>query len=658
MKEDKRNFFSAPALIITALGIAGLILFFLFQAKSIDMVLKKSNSETGKGGLLIGEKINQQTTQSEVKFVQTPGYTELIDVSDGIVASLSRDDIIAVIDIANPRTAKQIGTIDTPAFAEAVFGQGNTLYIADSREVRILNDPFGQPIGVYALQNFWPSAITVESGYIYLVSGSELMILNATKPNSIKHVSKIQLMGRAGSDIIVKNGYAYILQTLGGLNIVDVRNREKPNVVKVLPFESHTAGFKVSGNYAYVGRVVSTKSTAEGYSQISAFEIIDITNPASAKVVGSVNIPTNITGLDIDGMYAYVIGSFPYRLTPIDLRSPTNPKIIQTAESIVGDADLQDIQVINGFAFIADGIAGLRILDISNPAAPNYIKDINLGGRGFNVYKAGNKLYVGVEQKYFHLTDARNPRDPKLLYTERFTASYPYTSVVINNNKLYFNGGGARIYDISNPKFPKQINIKPLEADSIQIQGKYLYSTIGEVGFLVYDVSNPSSPALVSRTPFPIGIPRNASVDGRWAVGISNSPYSVNLFDIADPKKPVAKKSYLYKKYPSAVTVKDGYAYVARGTDGFDILKINPNGDFEFIKNVATTGHVNRVVIVGKRAYAVRDGADIYDITDPKKPMFLNHINNRGEANSIVVSQGYLYIADGYAGVTIAILPK
>ncbi|MDZ4260403.1 MAG: hypothetical protein U1A25_01950, partial [Candidatus Sungbacteria bacterium] len=125
MKEDKRNFFSAPALIITALGIAGLILFFLFQAKSIDMVLKKSNSETGKGGLLIGEKINQQTTQSEVKFVQTPGYTELIDVSDGIVASLSRDDIIAVIDIANPRTAKQIGTIDTPAFAEAVFGQGN-----------------------------------------------------------------------------------------------------------------------------------------------------------------------------------------------------------------------------------------------------------------------------------------------------------------------------------------------------------------------------------------------------------------------------------------------------------------------------------------------------------------------------------------------------
>ncbi|MBI2574134.1 MAG: hypothetical protein HYV78_01955 [Candidatus Wildermuthbacteria bacterium] len=618
----------------------------------------KSNPGTGEAGLLIGEKINQRKTQSEVQSIQTPGYTELVDVSGGIVASLSRDDIIAVIDIANPRMAKELGTIDTPAFAEAAFGQGNTLYIADSRELRILKDPFGKPVGLYALQNFWPSAITVENNYVYLVSGSELMILNAAKPNAIKQVSKIQLTGRAGSDVFVKDGYAYVLQTLGGLNIIDVKNREKPRVVKVLPFESHTAGFKVRGNYAYLGRVASTKSTAEGYSQTSSFEIIDITNPASAKVIGTVILPTNITGLDIDGAYAYVIGSFPYRLTPIDIRSPTNPTILQATESIIGDADLQDIQVTGGFAFLADGIAGLRIVDVSNPAAPNHVKDIDLGGRGFNLYKTGNKLYVGVEQKYFHLADARNSGDPKLLYTERFTASYPYTGVVINNSTLYFNGGGARIYDISNPKSPRQMNAKPLEADSIQIQGKYLYSTIGEVGLLIYDVSNPSSPALVSRTPFPVGIPRNVSVDGRWAIGISNSPYSINLFDIADPKKPVAKKSYLYEKYPYAVTAKDGYAYVARGRDGFDILKILSGGDFELVSHVATTGYVNHVIIVGKRAYAVRDGADIYDITNPKKPAFLNHISNRGEAKSAVVSQGRLYIADGYAGVTIVTIAK
>ncbi|TSD06899.1 MAG: hypothetical protein Greene07144_1081, partial [Parcubacteria group bacterium Greene0714_4] len=422
----------------------------------------------------------------QIKSIPTPGYTELIAVANGVVASLSRDDVLQIVDVTDPLSPIKIQTIDTPAFAEAAFQKDGYVYIADSRELRIL-DSAEQTVGVYNLRNFWPSAISVDSGYVYLVAGNEILILDAKSPQNIKQVSKTYLTGRAPSHIVVKDSYAYIVETLGGLNIVDVRNPSSPKVVKVFPFESHTAGFGIEGNYAYVGRVASTKSTAQGYSQTSVFEVIDISNPVAATVISSVELPTDIRGLDLLGTHAYVIGSYPYRLTPIDISSPANPKIIQAGESIVGSADLQDIVVENGFAFLADGSTGLRIVDISNIASPRHVKDFDLGGRAFNIYKWGSKLYIAVEQKYFNLANVRDPGNPQHTYSEPFTASYKYTSLVLDAKNAYFNGGGVRVYDIANIQSPQKIKMAPAEIDSIQIQGNYLYSTIGEIGLLVYD---------------------------------------------------------------------------------------------------------------------------------------------------------------------------
>lgn len=595
--------------------------------------------------------------EEKTKSIKMPGYTELVSVFEGVAAALSRDDVLQVVDVKNPSAPAKIQTIDTPAFAEAAYKKDGYLYIADSRELRILGDD-GKIVGIYNLENFWPSAVTVDSGFVYLASGNELLILDATNFTNIKRIYKATLTGRGPTYVAVENGYAFVIETLGGLNIVDVRNPNTPKTVRVIPFQSHTAGFKIKGNYAYLGRIISTKSTEQGYSQTSVFEVIDISNPALSSVVGAVEIPTNITGLDVDGNYAYVIGSFPYRLTPIDISHPDNPKILKTNESIVGSADLQDIAVQGGYAFIADGTFGLRIVDVSDFANPKYIKDLDLGGRTFNIHKSGGTLYLGVEQKYFNVADVSDPETPTRTYTEPFTASYKYTSVVFSNKKVYFNGGGARIYDISDPKSPRQIKIKPAEVDSIQIQGTHLYSTIGEIGLLVYDLSDPSSMVKISQTPFPVGIPRNLSVDGHWAVGISNSPYSINVFDISDPKKPIAKDSHIYEKYPNTVTVKDNYVYVARAEDGVDIFKIHPDGSLKLVKIIPVKGYAHAVVVYGKRAFVVRDGADIYDITDPANPLFLMHIDNKGEANSASVDSGYLYIADGYAGVTIVKIPE
>ena len=597
---------------------------------------------------------SQDISKPDVKNIKIPGYVELIDAFNGLVGSLARDTIVSIVDITGPSSPKIAGIIDTPGFADVVYDDGEHLYLGDTKEFRILpsRDPLGQPSGIYKLESFWPSAMTVSKNYAYLGSGNQMLILNIEDLRNPSETSRISLTGDAPTEIQIQGDYAYIVETLGGLNIVDIRNPVKPDVVKVLPFQSHTVGFKIRDNYAYLGRIVSIMPTETGYTTKSVFEVIDISHPESAKVVSSREIATDIRGLDISGNYAYIIGSYPHRITAIDISSPTDPKILPTPESIIGSAELQDIVVSQGYVFIADGVAGLRIVDMRNLDNPVHVKDLDLEGRAFNIFQSKNKLYLNVEQKYFNVVDVRNPEKPKLTFSERYTSGYPTASIVLRDKKAYFKSDEFKIYDLTDPSSPKQLNKESADVDSIQVQGNYLYSTIGEIGLLVYDITNVYQPKLVSRTPFPVGIPRDLSVSGQWAVGISNVPYSINVIDISNPEKPVTKDSYIFEKYPNTVTVKDNYAYVARGVDGVDIFKIK-DGLPVLIKALKGKGYAHSVTVYENRAFIAREGIEIFDVTDPSNTIFLDKVELQGETIEIAVDNGHIYVASGFSGINI-----
>lgn len=601
----------------------------------------------------------QAQQKSPLISVPSPGYAELIGVSDGVAGWISRDIIIKIVQVENPASPVIVGTVDTPQFAQASYQDDQYLYIGDKEELQFIpiKEPLGEPIGRYRLDAFWPSVLTVDDHKAFVLSGNQLMILDLSEPTKPAKMSQISLTGNAPTDIYIKGGYAYVVESLGGLNIIDIRNPKNPVAIHVLPFESHTVGFKIRGDYGYLGRIVSVQGadTEIGYTTSSVFEVIDL---ATAKVVGSLNIPTDIRGLDVSGSKAYIIGSYPYRLTPIDISSPTNPKIIAAEESISGSADFQDIVVSDKYAFIADGVSGLRIVDISHPEKPIHVKDVDLQGRAFDIHRSSNILYLGVEQKYLNFADVHDPQQPALAFSESYVSSYPTASIVLKDRKAYVKTDEFSIYDVSQPSQPKKINQKPAPVDSIQVQGNYLYSTIGEIGLLVYDLSNPVLPREVARSPFPKGIPRDLSVDGRWAVGISNNPYSLSLFDIADPQKPIFKDSFTFEKYPDRVFVKDGYTYVTRGFQGVDIFKIK-EGSFTLVKSLPDPKrYAHSVTVSDKKAFVVREGVEIYDVTDPQNPVFVRELQSQGETVRAAAENGYLYLADGFAGMTIAKVPE
>ena len=98
--------------------------------------------------------------------------------------------------------------------------------------------------------------------------------------------------------------------------------------------------------------------------------------------------------------------------------------------------------------------------------------------------------------------------------------------------------------------------------------------------------------------------------------------------------------------------MKDDREYLPRGPDGVDIFKISADGLLTLIANYPASSSSNYVEVSGNRAY-VLGGIDVLDITDPGQPTLISQLPSNGIPHRAKVHEGYLYLADGYAGLTV-----
>ena len=83
--------------------------------------------------------------------------------------------------------------------------------------------------------------------------------------------------------------------------------------------------------------------------------------------------------------------------------------------------DVADVEVVGNLAFVADGAAGLRVLDVSDPASPSEIGALDTPGLATDVEVVGDRAYLadgpgGVRR--VQITPAAAPREDGFLATE------------------------------------------------------------------------------------------------------------------------------------------------------------------------------------------------------------------------------------------------
>ena len=154
--------------------------------------------------------------------------------------------------------------------------------------------------------------------------------------------------------------YAYVIAD-AGLVILNLDNPLKPKVVNVIELNrGHSAALQF--RYLWV-------TDADG------LKVVDVSLPEQARLIPEATLPlSHARRLHLARTYAYVANG-PAGLAIVDITKPLEPKLHTLFRGNLSDANDVAVASTNAslFAYVADGAGGLKIIQLTSPSTqPNF----------------------------------------------------------------------------------------------------------------------------------------------------------------------------------------------------------------------------------------------------------------------------------------------
>jgi hypothetical protein len=209
----------------------------------------------------------------------------------------------------------------------------------------------------------------------------------------------------------------------GSLRVIDVSDPAVPVEIGALDTPGEAFDVQVVGDLAYLvgGAEWLTGGRAGGW-----LRVIDVSNPAFPVELGALvelgappdrpDVPSDV---EVVGNIAYVVGDT-WRVRPnsvrsiggwlraIDVSNPTSPVALAALDM---PSTAYGIRVVEDFAYVADGAAGLHAIDVSDPTSPVERGILQVGlASGLDV--VGNFAYVSDADFGLRVIDVSEPRFP------------------------------------------------------------------------------------------------------------------------------------------------------------------------------------------------------------------------------------------------------
>jgi parallel beta-helix repeat protein len=365
----------------------------------------------------------------------TPGWALSVAVSGTTLYVGDGANGLRVLNVSNSTAPYEVGSYAGDGFVIRIAAAGNLVYLADNlKGVRIVNasNPASpSQVGSYN-QMSDARRVAVLGSYAYVATGSEgdMDILNVADPTNPYQVGKFAGVGFADA-IAVSGSYAYlgtIADTPNYLWVVNISNPSHPVQTAVVPIASICSlscgaarDLTVQGNYIYV-------------SDEFGLRIFDITTPANIHLAGQIELRSGndaTIAVAMSGNYAYLademggvkivnvvvpsnpqlVSTFPtngwteavavannrlYAGNPgIQVADVTIPSSIPSAlGSYTTPAEVQGVTVVSSELFASQGLGGIEVLEVSDPANITRSALLQTPGYAWQTVADGNLLYV------------------------------------------------------------------------------------------------------------------------------------------------------------------------------------------------------------------------------------------------------------------------
>lgn len=566
---------------------------------------------------------------------------------------------LTILDISNPTAPVRLGGYTTREQVQDIEISGTTAYVTDDHDGLLIFD-IGNPAAprLRGQHNTPGHALDVQvvGTRAYIADFFSLRIVDVSNP------AAPTLLGSYPTeayDLAIVNNVAYIATgfSFSPLLTLDVSNPANPTVLNTssIPSLRGALGVFVANKRAYL---------AAGDDGLF---VLDVSKPQQPpQVLGQIGLLGRLKDVFVDGNLAYAV-NYDGTLHIIDVSSSRTPRLVTSYDT---PGNSWDVRVVDQRAYVADGIAGLQILNVKNRRRP-----IKLGSYAAwsaeQIDVVGTRGYVSGGAS-MQIVDLARPAQPQLLGRLDLRGWAVDTAVV--GNRAYvarqgrFNGasfidGGLEVVDVSDPTRPRSLGSVPLaSANAVQAAGNYVY-VVGEGGLFIFDASNPAAPVELSHVSFPGGFDIEVVDNRAYIAGASGPSDGLAIYDVSNPAAPTLLGGDFSMFRARTVAVAGQRAFVGGG-DQFRAYDVSDpaHPTFQGIYFLRDgSAHVTDLAVDGIIAYVVgeslNDGTiEIVDVSKTNSalgPTYLSEVPMSGLNRGLQLDGRLAYVAAAQTGLQV-----
>jgi hypothetical protein len=537
------------------------------------------------------------------------------------VVSLPRIAILALAAIIP--FAVVIGSVRGTA-SPRIHAQSNTLTVAGQ---------LGGPI----------QAVTQADGLSFISIGPRVVIQSACDPAFPDELGRTAPLPDIVRDIAVRDGYAYVADSGGGLVILDVRNPAAPRMVGRTPLEGVAAMVRLKDNLAYVA------AGAKG------LWIVDISDPMAPREIGVYR--AIVTDFALYDSYAYVVTR---NLEQVNVSNPAAPRLERKLE------DWSDaIDAVGQYLFVAisearpgtERFGSLRVYDVSNPRQPTALHTVPIGDQARAVLVQGDRVYYQGPARLTAVAQSIPGSLGPVLGAVVTTDSVQNLYATGHQVLLAAGRAGLRVVDAGNPAAMRERQVMDTlgSAESVAIWGSYAFVEDEGAGnrILVVEIADPATPRVIAA--IPVGADHGAlTAAGNGYLYVGTPDRQLRVFDVRAPSQPRQIAAIAMPRDPLSgremsiwriVVEKDSHVYLAND-EWLRVYDVTDPASPREVSRWRTSGGATDLAVHDRRAYILgpstgsfpgRPSLQIVDVFDFAKPIefgVISAIGSQGGAQT------------------------
>ena len=393
------------------------------------------------------------------------------------------------------------------------------------------------------------------------------------------------------------------------------------------------------------GRTLAVVGSAWG------LQIFNVDSAASITQVGTCALPYGVQHIVVTGNLVYAPDSVA-GLQIIDISNPQEPAVRPPYQ--IPGYKILDMAISKNWAAVLINPYGyatnksIRILDLTNPLFPVSFAPVSnltsIGDEDFSVTADSSLLFISGNSDGMNIFDLSNPAQAQKIISYN-PASGSLSNIIAQDTLVYVYGQDSNVYcfTISDPVYPVLLGsyMANQVLTGMAVAGRFLYCATDSDKLFTVDLHNPPYYQVLDSSSLP-GALTGLTVDNGKMYGILDNQGLIE-FDISDSARPaLCGKSQVCACNRADISVSNGHAYVQTQDSALEVLSLKSPLQPQTLDSVkvARTGSLRPAIATSSQyLFAAADSLiQIFSLGDPDLPQTLGSYN----AHAIVSSFAFL----------------